>query len=96
MINYPLLRIKKVFFNWFEVIDDTHLFNHSLNQPNHIGASTDYDANIIRYDNTTTTTSEMSNTTTATTTTTPNMFNHKLGHLDQLENLMLIESIKRN
>lgn len=60
-----------IFFNWFEVIDDTHLFNHSLNQPNHIGASTDYDANIIRYDNTTTTTSEMSNTTTATTTTTP-------------------------
>ncbi|CAK9436839.1 uncharacterized protein LODBEIA_P13610 [Lodderomyces beijingensis] len=36
-----------LFFNWFEVIDDTHLFNHSLNQPNHIGASTDYDANII-------------------------------------------------
>lgn len=40
-----------IFFNWFEVIDDTHLFNHSLNQPNHIGASTDYDANIIKYDN---------------------------------------------
>ncbi|WLF79299.1 hypothetical protein PVL30_003051 [Lodderomyces elongisporus] len=36
-----------LFFNWFEVIDDTHLFNHSSNQPNHIGASTDYDANII-------------------------------------------------
>ncbi|KAI5962283.1 uncharacterized protein KGF55_003359 [Candida pseudojiufengensis] len=36
-----------IFFNWFEVIDDTHLFNHSLNQSNHIGASTDYDANII-------------------------------------------------
>ncbi|RLV94802.1 SNF1 protein kinase subunit beta-3 [Spathaspora sp. JA1] len=36
-----------IFFNWFEVIDDTHLFNHSVNQPNHIGASTDYDANII-------------------------------------------------
>ncbi|RCK63275.1 hypothetical protein Cantr_09642 [Candida viswanathii] len=39
-----------IFFNWFEVIDDTHLFNHSMNQPNHIGASTDYDANIIRHD----------------------------------------------
>ncbi|KAI5970893.1 hypothetical protein CANMA_000053 [Candida margitis] len=36
-----------IFFNWFEVIDDTHLFNHSLHQANHIGASTDYDANII-------------------------------------------------
>ncbi|KAI5949773.1 hypothetical protein KGF57_004596 [Candida theae] len=36
-----------IFFNWFEVIDDTHLFNHSLNQANHVGASTDYDANII-------------------------------------------------
>ncbi|EGW32555.1 uncharacterized protein SPAPADRAFT_67155 [Spathaspora passalidarum NRRL Y-27907] len=36
-----------IFFNWFEVIDDTHLFNHSSNQPNHVGASTDYDANII-------------------------------------------------
>ncbi|EMG46118.1 hypothetical protein G210_3647, partial [Candida maltosa Xu316] len=39
-----------IFFNWFEVIDDTHLFNHSSNQPNHIGASTDYDANIIKYE----------------------------------------------
>ncbi|KAK6197336.1 5'-AMP-activated protein kinase beta subunit, interation domain-containing protein [Scheffersomyces amazonensis] len=36
-----------IFFNWFEVIDECHLFNHSLNQPNHIGASSDYDANII-------------------------------------------------
>ncbi|KAK6455440.1 Sip1p-Gal83p family protein [Scheffersomyces xylosifermentans] len=36
-----------IFFNWFEVIDEAHLFNHSLNQPNHVGASTDYDANII-------------------------------------------------
>lgn len=36
-----------IFFNWFEVIDDTHLFNHSLHQANHVGASTDYDANII-------------------------------------------------
>ncbi|KAK6463672.1 Sip1p-Gal83p family protein [Scheffersomyces coipomensis] len=36
-----------IFFNWFEVIDESHLFNHSINQPNHIGASTDYDANII-------------------------------------------------
>lgn len=35
------------FFNWFEVLDEVHLFNHSQNQPNHIGASTDYDANII-------------------------------------------------
>lgn len=39
-----------IFFNWFEVIDDTHLFNHSMNQPNHIGASTDYDANIIKFE----------------------------------------------
>ncbi len=36
-----------IFFNWFEVLDEAHLFNHSHNQPNHIGASTDYDANII-------------------------------------------------
>ncbi|CUM63303.1 uncharacterized protein PRCAT00000874001 [Priceomyces carsonii] len=36
-----------IFFNWFEVIDESHLFNHSQNQPNHIGASTAYDANII-------------------------------------------------
>lgn len=39
-----------IFFNWFEVIDDTHLFNHSLNQPNHLNALTDYDANIISSD----------------------------------------------
>lgn len=39
--------LEGIFFNWFEVIDEAHLFNHSLNQPNHIGASTDYDANII-------------------------------------------------
>ncbi|CCG22995.1 Kis2 scaffold protein of Snf1p complex [Candida orthopsilosis Co 90-125] len=38
-----------IFFNWFEVIDDTHLFNHSLHQANHVGASTDYDANIISH-----------------------------------------------
>lgn len=36
-----------IFFNWFEVLDEVHLFNHSQNQPNHIGASSDYDANII-------------------------------------------------
>lgn len=36
-----------IFFNWFEVLDEVHLFNHSHNQPNHVGASTDYDANII-------------------------------------------------
>ncbi|CUM49763.1 5'-AMP-activated protein kinase beta subunit, interation domain-containing protein [Debaryomyces fabryi] len=36
-----------IFFNWFEVLDEVHLFNHSHNQPNHVGASSDYDANII-------------------------------------------------
>ncbi|KAG7662779.1 uncharacterized protein J8A68_003702 [[Candida] subhashii] len=36
-----------VFFNWFEVIDDTHLFNHSWNQHNPIGASTSFNANIV-------------------------------------------------
>ncbi|CAI5757171.1 unnamed protein product [Candida verbasci] len=39
-----------LFFNWFEVIDDTHLFNHSSNQSTHIGASSEYDANIIPSD----------------------------------------------
>lgn len=37
-----------IFFNWFEVIDDCHLFNHSQNQPNRENASTKYDANIIQ------------------------------------------------
>lgn len=37
-----------IFFNWFEVLDHTHLFNHSHNQQNHVGALTDYDANIIQ------------------------------------------------
>lgn len=37
-----------IFFNWFEVLDSNHLFNHSANQPNHINASSDYDANIIQ------------------------------------------------
>lgn len=37
-----------IFFNWFEVLDPHHLFNHLHNQPNHVGASTDYDANIIQ------------------------------------------------
>ncbi|CAH6722813.1 hypothetical protein CLIB1444_11S01684 [[Candida] jaroonii] len=37
-----------IFFNWFEVIDDLHLFNHSQNQPNRENASTKYDANIIQ------------------------------------------------
>lgn len=37
-----------IFFNWFEVLDESHLFNHIENQQNHIGASTDYDANIIQ------------------------------------------------
>ncbi|CCE79478.1 Piso0_001543 [Millerozyma farinosa CBS 7064] len=36
-----------ILFNWFEVLDEAHLFNHSYNQSNHVGASTDYDANII-------------------------------------------------
>ena len=36
-----------IFFNWFEVLDEAHLFNHSQNQPIHVGASTEYDANII-------------------------------------------------
>lgn len=39
-----------ILFNWFEVMDDTHLFNHSANQPNHLNALTDYDANIISSD----------------------------------------------
>lgn len=37
-----------IFFNWFEVLDELHLFNHSSNQPNRTNASTDYDANIIQ------------------------------------------------
>lgn len=37
-----------IFFNWFEVLDDQHLFNHSQNQPNRTNASTKYDANIIQ------------------------------------------------
>lgn len=37
-----------IFFNWFEVLDHQHLFNHSHNQPNHVGALSDYDANIIQ------------------------------------------------
>ncbi|CAK7901609.1 hypothetical protein CAAN1_06S04918 [[Candida] anglica] len=40
-----------IFFNWFEVLDEVHLFNHSQNQHTHIGASTDYDANIIAPNN---------------------------------------------
>lgn len=35
-----------IFFNWFEVIDESHLFNHPANQPD----SSKYDANI-RMDN---------------------------------------------
>jgi hypothetical protein len=35
-----------IFFNWFEVIDESHLFNHPANQPD----SSRYDANI-RMDN---------------------------------------------
>jgi hypothetical protein len=31
-----------IFFNWFEVLDESHLFNHPANQPDNIG----YDANI--------------------------------------------------
>ena len=31
-----------IFFNWFEVIDESHLFNHPANQPDNVG----YDANI--------------------------------------------------
>ena len=34
-----------IFFNWFEVIDEQHLFNHSSN--NHVDAMVSYDANII-------------------------------------------------
>lgn len=37
-----------IFFNWFEVLDEQHLFNHSQNQPNRTNASTKYDANIIQ------------------------------------------------
>lgn len=37
-----------IFFNWFEVLDELHLFNHSSNQPNRTNASTNYDANIIQ------------------------------------------------
>lgn len=37
-----------IFFNWFEVLDHQHLFNHSHNQPNHVGALSYYDANIIQ------------------------------------------------
>lgn len=36
-----------IFFNWFEVIDEQHLFNHSSNQPSHVDAAASYDANII-------------------------------------------------
>ncbi|ODV78281.1 carbohydrate-binding module family 48 protein [Suhomyces tanzawaensis NRRL Y-17324] len=40
-----------IFFNWFEVIDEAHLFNHSNHQTNHPDdASTAYDANIISPD----------------------------------------------
>lgn len=37
-----------VFFNWFEVLDAGHLFNHSQNLPHRTEASTNYDANIIQ------------------------------------------------
>lgn len=36
-----------IFFNWFEVLDELHLFNHAQNQPNRTNALTKYDANII-------------------------------------------------
>lgn len=36
-----------IFFNWFEVLDAAHLFNHSQSQPERTEASTNYDANII-------------------------------------------------
>lgn len=36
-----------IFFNWFEVLDAGHLFNHSQNLPQRTEASTNYDANII-------------------------------------------------
>lgn len=37
-----------IFFNWFEVLDHLHLFNHLQKQPDRPDASTQNDANIIQ------------------------------------------------